>query len=64
MLCLSVLHLDYANAIMAELPDLAIKMLQWIQNMAAKLVLERKHGDSGSECVEHTLGTHQTEDKT
>ena len=47
---LVILHLNYANAIMAELPDLAIKMFQWAQNMAAKLVLERKCGDSASEC--------------
>ena len=52
MLILVILHLDNMSAIMAELPDLAIKMLPQIQNMAAKLLLERKHGNSASECLQ------------
>ena len=40
MLGLVILHLNYVNATVAELPDLSIKMLQQIQNM----VLERKLG--------------------
>ena len=36
---LVLLHLDYANAILIDLPEVNIKKMQIVQNMAAKLVL-------------------------
>ena len=39
-LCIS--HLDYSNTMLYGLPDITINRLQRIQNMCAKLVLNRK----------------------
>ncbi len=35
---LAVAHINYANALYAELPESAIKKLQRIQNMTARIV--------------------------
>ena len=43
-------HLDYANAILAGLPDCSIMRLQRIQNAAARLVLQRSKYASATEC--------------
>ena len=40
------MHLDYANAIFAGLPDCEISKLQRVQNIAAKFVLNRTWYDS------------------
>ena len=48
-LCLS--HIDYNNAILANLPETTIKKLQRVQNMCAKLVLHRSKYDSSSKAL-------------
>ena len=39
-------HLDYCNAIFAGLPNVLLKILQKVQNIAAKLVLGYNKYDS------------------
>ena len=47
---LVISHLDYANAVFAELPECELKMLQRVQNIAAKLIPRKKKYDSASAC--------------
>ena len=43
---LVISHLDYTNAILVSLPDIDIHKLQQVQNMAAKLILNKDKHDS------------------
>ena len=45
-------HLDYANAISVGIPKRNIQRLQKVQNMAAKLVLNRDKWSSSKESLE------------
>ena len=47
---LVISHLDYANAILVGLPETDIHKLQHVQNMAAKLILNKDKQDSVTEC--------------
>ena len=51
MLGLVMSHLDFANALYAGLPDVSIKKLQRIQNIAAKVVLNKRKYDSATACL-------------
>ena len=44
-------HLDYANAILYGLPKKTLNMIQRIQNITAKLVLQKKKSDSATQCL-------------
>ena len=44
-------HLDYNNAVLIGLPQTSIKLLQRIQNIAAKLVLRYKRTDSATNAL-------------
>ena len=44
-------HLDYANAILSGLPEVDIKKMQWVQNMAAKLILNCSTMESCTCCL-------------
>ena len=48
-LCLS--HLDYANSLLIRLADCRIKLMQKVQNMAAKVVLNLKKHDSSTDAI-------------
>ena len=48
-LCLS--YLDYANGLLIGLPDCSIKLMQKVQNMAAKVVLNLKKHDSSTDAI-------------
>ena len=50
---LVISHLDYGNALFIGLPDCDLDKLQWIQNIAAKLILGRGRMDSPSEAMYH-----------
>ena len=52
-------HLDYANSILAGLPKASKHQLQRVQNMAARIVLQRSKDKSSSKCLEelHWLPT-------
>ena len=43
-------HLDYANAILADLPNVEIAKMQQVQNIAAKLVMGADSYSSPTEC--------------
>ena len=45
-------HLDYANAILAGLPKVSLDKLQRVQNMAAKIVLNKGQYDSSTRCLQ------------
>ena len=47
---LVISHLDYANAILAGLPNCELNKLQRVQNIAAKLILKKTKRDSATEC--------------
>ena len=44
-------HLDFANSILAASPDNIIKILQRVQNMAAKVILGKNRQDSALTCL-------------
>ena len=48
-LCLS--HLDYANGLLIGLADCSIKLMQKVQNIAAKVLLNLKKHDSSTEAI-------------
>ena len=45
---LVISHLDYANAILIDLPDITIKKLRRVQNIAARLVLGNESNEESS----------------
>ena len=45
---LVISHLDYANAILIDLPDITMKKLQRVQNIAARLVLGNESREENS----------------
>ena len=47
---LALSHLDYANSLLMGLPAKTIKMMQNIQNLAAKVILGKQKSDSSKEC--------------
>ena len=53
-------HLDYANSILTGLPKASICQLQRVQNMAAKIILQRNKFESSSKCLKelHWLPIH------
>ena len=51
VISLVISHLDYANAILINLPAKTIYPLQRIQNQAAKLILMRKCSDSSKDAL-------------
>ena len=53
VLSLVMSHLDYCNAIFYGLPEVDLKRLQRVQNVAAKLVLSKSCRDSVTKCMLH-----------
>ena len=51
MMGLVVSHLDYCNTVLAGLPDIDIKRMQCVQNIAAKMILQRGKMDSSTQCL-------------
>ena len=51
VLSMAILHLDYCNGILTLVPDVDIKHMQLVQNIAAKLVLGKSKSDSSSQCL-------------
>ena len=51
MMGLVVSHLDYCNTVLAGLPDIDIKRMQHVQNIAAKMILQKGRMDSSTQCL-------------
>ena len=51
VLSTAISHLDYCNGILTVVPDVDIKHMQLVQNIAAKLVLGKSKSDSSSQCL-------------
>ena len=51
MLGLVISHLDYNNALLYGLPDVDINRLQRVQNIAAKIVCDKRKYDSVTDCL-------------
>jgi hypothetical protein len=51
LLSLVISHLDYCNVILYGVSDCEIRKMQRIQNMSAKLVLNRKKFDSSKQAL-------------
>ncbi len=51
VLSLVISHLDYCNVILYGIPDSDLSKLQRIQNMCAKLVLNRRRRDSSKQAL-------------
>ena len=50
---LVISHLDYANSILIGIPDVTIKQLQRVQNIAAKVVLQADKYASPRQCMKN-----------
>ena len=51
VLSMAIWHLDYCNGILTLMPDVDIKCMQLVQNIAAKLVLGKSKSNSSSQCL-------------
>ena len=51
VLGLVISHLAYANIMFFKLPDSTLAMLQWVQNITARLVLNKEQVKSTTECL-------------
>ena len=52
MIFLVISHLDYTNGLLVGLPKSTLDQQQQVQNMAAKIVLNKKKYDSWTRCLE------------
>ena len=43
-------HIDYANSILMKLPDCVLGQMQRVQDIAAKIVMEKSKYDSSTQC--------------
>ena len=48
---LALSHLDYCNSMLAGLPKKSLNEMQCIQNIGAKMILNKKSRDSTTECL-------------
>ena len=51
VLGLLISHLDYSNIIFFKPPDITIAMLQWVQNIASRLVFKKEQVESTFHCL-------------
>ena len=52
VISLVISHLDYTNSLLGGLPQVSLNQLQRVQNMAAKIVLNKSKYDSPTRCLE------------
>ena len=50
ILSLAILHLDYRSAILSGWPEVMTELLQKVQNMAARIILNKHPMDSATQC--------------
>ena len=53
VITLMMTHLDYANSILTLLLKASIPQLQRVQNMVAKIILQRNKFESSTKCLEN-----------
>ena len=51
VLSLVILHIDFSNGLMTGLPNKSYKALQHVQNMSAKVILNKSYRESTTECM-------------
>ena len=51
VLSLVILHIDFSNDLLSGLPNKSYKILQHMQNMSAKVIVNKSHRDSSTECT-------------
>ena len=51
MMGLVVSHLDYCNTVLAGLPEIDLKRMQRVQNIAAKMILQKGRINSSTQCL-------------
>ena len=51
VLSLFIPHIGFSNGLLKGLPSKSYKILQCIQNMSAKVILNKSHRDSSTECM-------------
>ena len=54
VLSLVISHIDCSNGFLTRLPYKPYKILQHMQNMSAKVILNKSYRDSSTECVNHS----------
>ena len=54
---LVIAHLDYANALYFRLPDIDVKKLQGVQNIAARLILRKQIETASQNVLESYIGS-------
>ena len=52
VISLVISHFDYANSLLVGLKQVSLNQLQRVQNMAAKIVLNKSKYDSPTRCLE------------
>ena len=51
VLSLVIFHIDFSNGLLTRLPNKSYKILHHMQNMSAKVILNKSHRDSSAECT-------------
>ena len=51
VLSLVISHIDFSTGLLTRLPNKSYKILQCMQNMSAKVILKKLHGDNSTECT-------------
>ena len=51
VLSLIILHIDFSNGLLTWLPNKSYKVQQHMQNMSVKVILNKSHRESSTECM-------------
>ena len=51
VLSLVISHIDFSNGLLTGLPNKSYKALQCVQNMSAKVILNKSYRESGTGCM-------------
>ena len=51
VLSLVILHIDFSNGLLTGVPSRSYKLLQYVQDISAKVILNKLHRDTSTECM-------------